>query len=250
LCLYALGTNSGIKRVCAGDHGEKEPDLRHVAERYILKDYLRAATSLVANAIFASRQTAIWGEATTTCASDSTLFGTWQGNYLARFHPRYKKTGVLVFWHVEKRAVCVYSQLKSCASSEAAAMLQGLLSHNTEMKIERHYVDTNGQSEVAFGFCRILGFELMPRFKNIYAQKLYLPDEASSELYPNLKPVLKGAINWELISRHYESLIKYASALKNGLVDAEILLRRFTANPPTDSVYSAMAELGRSVRTT
>jgi len=26
-------------------------------------------------------------------------------------------------WHVEKGAVCVYSQLKSCSSSEVAAMM-------------------------------------------------------------------------------------------------------------------------------
>jgi TnpA family transposase len=249
LCLYALGTNSGLKRMSAGDHGESYSDLRYVAERYLLKDYLRAAISQVANAVFASRQTSIWGETSTTCAADSTLFGTWDGNLLARWHPRYKEKGVLVYWHVEKKAVCVYSQLKSCASSEAAAMLQGLLSHDTNLKIERQYVDTHGQSEVAFGFCRLLGFELMPRLKNIYAQKLYLPHSESASDYPNLQPVLTRAINWQLISEHYESLVKYATALRGGWVEADILLRRFGANPPANSVYAAMAELGKAVKT-
>jgi TnpA family transposase len=251
LCLYALGTNSGLKRISNSDHGENYDDLLYVRQRYILKDYLRAATSQVANAIFAARQPLIWGETSTTCASDSTLFGTWDGNLLARWHPRYKEKGVLVYWHVERKAVCVYSQLKSCASSEAAAMLQGLLSHQTELSIERHFVDTHGQSEVAFGFCRLLGFELMPRLKNIYAQKLYLAqaEAKTDELYPNLAPILKRAIKWELISEHYESLVKYAIALKNGLVEAEVLLRRFTSNAPSQSVFAAMAELGKAVKT-
>ena len=42
--------------------------------------------------------------------------------------------------------------------------------HCTEMKVEKQFVDTHGQNEVAFGFCHLLGFGLMPRLKNIYAQ--------------------------------------------------------------------------------
>jgi TnpA family transposase len=251
LCLYGLGTNSGLKRVSNGYHGESYDDLTYVRQRYILKDYLRAAINQVANAIFAIRKPAIWGEDSTTCASDSTLFGTWEGNLLARWHPRYKEKGVLVYWHVEKKAVCIYSQLKSCASSEAAAMLQGLLSHQTSLSLQHHFVDTHGQSEVAFGFCRLLGVELMPRLKNIYAQKLYLAEgEADeAELYPNLAPILKRAINWDLISEHYENLVKYSIALKNGLVEAETLLRCFTSSAPSHSVFAAMAELGKAVKT-
>jgi TnpA family transposase len=41
------------------------------------------------------------------------------------------------------------------------------------MEIDRQYVDTHGQNTVAFAFCRLLGFELMPRLKNINKQKLY-----------------------------------------------------------------------------
>lgn len=33
------------------------------------------------------------------------------------------------------------------------------------MEVERQFVDSHGQSEVAFAFCRLLGFELMPRLR-------------------------------------------------------------------------------------
>jgi TnpA family transposase len=33
-------------------------------------------------------------------------------------------------------------------------MLEGLLRHGTEMEVEKNYVDTGGQSEVGFAFCR------------------------------------------------------------------------------------------------
>jgi TnpA family transposase len=49
-----------------------------------------------------------------------------------------------VYWHVEKHAACIYSQLKTVASSEVAAMLEGLLRHGTEMDVEKNYVDSGG----------------------------------------------------------------------------------------------------------
>ena len=41
-------------------------------------------------------------------------------------------------------------------------MIEGVLRHCTEMDVDRHYVDSHGQSEVAFAFCQLLGFELLP----------------------------------------------------------------------------------------
>ena len=73
-------------------------------------------------------------------------------------------------------------------------MLQGLLRHNTTMTVEKNYVDTHGQNEIAFAFCRLLGFELMPRFKRIGEQRLYLPHNGLKHEYPNLKLVLTRAI--------------------------------------------------------
>ena len=32
-------------------------------------------------------------------------------------------------------------------------MIEGVLRHCTEMSVEKHYVDSHGQSEVAFAFC-------------------------------------------------------------------------------------------------
>jgi hypothetical protein len=71
LCLYGLGTNTGLKRISGGDHGESYRDLLYVRRRFIQKEQLRRAIAAVANAIFRSRLAHIWGEGTTACASDS-----------------------------------------------------------------------------------------------------------------------------------------------------------------------------------
>ena len=33
----------------------------------------------------------------------------------------------MIYWHVEKNSICIYSQLKTCSSSEVAAMIEGVL---------------------------------------------------------------------------------------------------------------------------
>jgi hypothetical protein len=72
LCLYGLGTNTGLKRMAAGNGDVTAKDLLYVRRRFISCDHLRNAIARVVNAIFlAVRLSAIWGDATMTCASDS-----------------------------------------------------------------------------------------------------------------------------------------------------------------------------------
>lgn len=249
LCLYGLGSNTGLKSMCAGLDGDKETDLRYVKKHYIHREHLRNAIAEVVNATLAMRKTAIWGEGTTACASDSKKFGSWDQNLMTQWHIRYGGRGVMIYWHVEKKSVCIYSQLKTCSSSEVAAMIEGLLRHCTDMKVKKNYVDTHGQSEIAFAFCRLLGFELMPRIKRIGEKKLYLPFSAQRQDYPNLQPILTKAINWELIRQQYDQMIKYATALRLGTAEVDTILRRFNRATLQHPTQRALNELGKAVKT-
>lgn len=102
------------------------------------------------NAIFAVRTPDLWGAATTACASDAKQCGAWEQNLLTEWHARYGGPGIMVYWHVEERSVGIYSQLKACSSAAGAAMIAGVFRHETDMDIEKTYVDTHGQSEAGF----------------------------------------------------------------------------------------------------
>lgn len=249
LCLYGLGSNMGLKRICAGIDGNQETDLRYVKKHYIHREHLRNAIAQVVNATLSVRQTAIWGEGTTSCASDSKKFGSWDQNLMTEWHIRYGGRGVMIYWHVEKKSACIYSQLKTCSSSEVAAMIEGLLRHCTDLKVKKNYVDTHGQNEMAYAFCRLLGFDLMPRLKRIGEKKLYLPWSNQKQNYPNLQPVLTKAIDWELIRQQYDQMIKYATALRLGTAEADTILKRFSAKALQHPTQRALNELGRAVKT-
>ena len=249
LCLYGLGTNTGLKRMASSMLGISYRDLLYTRRRFITKDYLRAAIAAVTNETFNIRRPDIWGEATTSCASDSKHFGAWDQNLMTEWHARYCGRGVMIYWHVEKNSACIHSQLKRCSSSEVAAMIEGVLHHCTDMEVTRQYVDSHGQSDVAFGFCSLLGFELLPRLKRIHAQKLYRPEAGRPQDYAHLKPVLTRAINWELIRQQYDQMVKYATALRLGTAETESILRRFTRTNIQHPTYQAICELGKAKRT-
>jgi TnpA family transposase len=246
--VYGLGTNAGLKRVGNGN-GISYKELLNTRRLYIDKESLRAATRRVINATLAVRRSDVWGENTSSVAADSKKLAAYDQNLMTEWHSRYGGRGVMVYWHVEKKALCIYSQLKRCSSSEAASMIEGVLRHGTDVDVERQYVDTHGQSEVAFAFCRLLGFALLPRLKAIASQKLYLPEVGTGASYPNLTPCLTRPIDWDLIRTQYDEMVRYATALREGTADAEAILRRFTRANQKHPTYRALAELGKAAKT-
>jgi TnpA family transposase len=229
--------------------GATAKDLAYVRRRYISADALRQAIAMVSNGTLAARDAKIWGEGTTACASDSKHFGAWDQNLTTQWHVRYGGRGVMIYWHVDRNSLCIHSQLKSPSSSEVASMIEGVVRHCTEMEVDRQYVDSHGQSTVAFAFCRLLGFHLMPRLKAIHAQKLSRPDVGQPDAYPNLRAILTKPIDWELIRQQYDQLVKYVTAVRLGTAETESILRRFVKSNIQHPTYKAFSELGRAIKT-
>ncbi|CAM5562044.1 transposase (plasmid) [Streptomyces viridifaciens] len=248
LIAYAYGTNSGISSVAAGEHGHSEEDLRYTARRYFTALGLKAAGVEVAGATFAARQETVWGQGTTTVASDSTHFKAWDRNIFTEWHSRYGGRGVLVYWHIEKGSMAIHSQLLNCTASEVAAAIEGMMRHATTMKAEGNYVDSHGQSEIGFGLTRLLGYDLLPRIKQINKVKLYRPGREDEDIYERLADAMTRPIRWDVIENNYDQLIKYATAIRVGTASTEAILRRFTRTA-SHPVYQAMLEVGRAQKT-
>jgi TnpA family transposase len=238
-----------LKRLGSGEHGESYRDLIYVRQRFITRDALRAAITQVVNSLLAVRLPQIWGEGTTACAADSKKFSAWDQNLLTEWSVRHREPGIMIYWHVERKAACIYSQLKNCTSSEVAAMITSVIRHCTEMSVQRQYVDSHGQSEVAFAFCNLLGFQLLPRLKGVHRQKLYRPEAGKPDTYPHLQPILTRPIKWELIEQQYDQIVKYVTAVRVGTADPEAILRRFTRGAGQHPTYQALAEVGKVYKT-
>jgi len=248
LAIYGYGTNTGLRAVAAGAHTHAEEDLRYVRRRYLTLEAARQIAVQIANATFAVRAEAVWGAGSTAVASDSTHVAAFDQNIFTQWHSRYGGRGVLIYWHVERDSMAIHSQLISCTASEVAVMVEGAIRHGTTMDVAGNYVDSHGQSEIGFGITRLLGFDLLPRIKQINKVKLYRVAAGETDTYPGLSAAMTRPIRWDLIAQQYDQMIKYATAIRVGTATTEAILRRFTrtAAHPT---YQAMLELGRAQKT-
>lgn len=251
LNIYGIGSNTGLKRVSGfGEGQELIETLRYVKRRFINCQNIRFAIQDLVNAIHKLRDPKTWGISTTSCTSDSKKVSVWDQNLLVEWHARYGGRGVMIYWHVDKKGLCIHSKLKTCSSSEVGAMIQGILHHDTDMNIREISVDTHGQSVIGFGFSELFQFDLLPRIKNINKQKLYCSSKPKKEEYPNLTDALASeTIHWNIIRQHYRDAVRHAAALKIRTVDPDVMMRRLSADNKGNPVYQALTEIGKAART-
>lgn len=193
------------------------------------------------------RNPKIWKSISTAFAADSKQFGCYVQNLMSQWSPRHHNNGVMIYWHVNDQYICVYSQLKTCTSSEVASMLQGVISQETDVDIEYQCVDSNGKSELGFALSYLQKFDLLPRYKSIGNQTIYLPSDNFQ--VRNINEITTRSINWQLIEEQYIEMIKYTVALKIGMCTAETVIRRFARTNYQHPTYKAFMELGKAVKT-
>ena len=249
LSLYAIGTNTGLKGISIANPDVNETDLHYVKRRCINPTNVKLAIREVINAVIGIRDPTIFGTATTTVACDSKKLNSWDQNLMTEWHGRYRGHGIMVYWHVDTNALCIHSQSKTCTSSEVGSMIKGILEHSTKMDLNAAYVDTHGQSTIGFGIGRLVKFELLARLKNIHKQKLYMVSDADKQLYTNLTAILKDSIQWKHIEADYHEAVKHIVALKLGLVEADVFVKRFSKDNYKHPAYKALCEIGKAAKT-
>lgn len=251
LSTFGIGSNTGLKRMSGlGETQESYDNLRYVKRRFITCQNVRFAIQDVVNAIHIIRDPKVWGIGTTSCASDSKKISVWDQNLLVEWHARYGGRGVMIYWHVDKKGLCIHSMIKSCSSSEVGSMIHGVLHHDTLMDISELSVDTHGQSVIGFAFSELFSFDLLPRIKNINKQKLFCSSKSKKDSYTNLTDALASEIiQWNKIRQYYREVVRYAAALKMRTVEPDVLMKCLSADNKSNPVYQALMEIGKASRT-
>jgi hypothetical protein len=163
----------------------------------------------LANATFAARQQAIWGEGSIAVASDSTHVGAFDQNIFTQWYSRDGGRGVLIYWHVERGSVVIHSQRLDCTASEVAVMVEGAMHHGTAMQVEGNYVDSHGQSEIGLGITRLLGVRPASQDQEDQRGAAVRPAVGEPDAYPRLARTLTRPIRWSLIAEQYDMMLRY-----------------------------------------
>jgi TnpA family transposase len=130
---------------------------------------------------------------------------------------------------------------------DATHVLDGLLYHGSDLKIEEHYTDTAGFTDHVFALCHLLGFRFAPRIRELADKRLYVPGKPGQ--WPALAPLIGGSLNLKLIEQQFLELVRLAASIKQGTVTASLILRKLGSYPRQNSLALALRELGRIERT-
>ncbi len=130
---------------------------------------------------------------------------------------------------------------------DSTYVLDGLLYHESDLRIEEHYTDTAGFTDHVFALMHLLGFRFAPRIRDLGETKLYVPQGVQA--YPTLRPLIGGTLNIKHVRAHWDDILRLASSIKQGTVTASLMLRKLGSYPRQNGLAVALRELGRIERT-
>jgi TnpA family transposase len=130
---------------------------------------------------------------------------------------------------------------------DSTYVLDGLLYHESDLRIEEHYTDTAGFTDHAFALMHLLGFRFAPRIRDLGDTKLYVPSRETD--YPALKAMIGGTLNIKHLRAHWDEVLRLATSIKQGTVTASLMLRKLGSYPRQNGLAIALREFGRIERT-
>ena len=73
--------------------------------------------------------------------------------------------GVLFYTHVSDQYAPFHTKVINVGVRDATYVLDGLLYHESDLRIEEHYTDTAGFTDHVFALMHLLGFRFAPRIR-------------------------------------------------------------------------------------
>src|ERR1035437_8444602 len=180
-----------MAEACPGSTYQKLDTLRawHISD----DTYAKALAELV-NKQHREPFAAHWGTGTTSSSDGQHFKVGGQGKHTGHVNLRYgTEPGVTIYTHISDRYAPFHTKVITAPVRDATHVLDGLLYHESELRIEEHYTDTNVFTDHVFALCPFLGFRFAPRIRDLPEKNLYVPDQSKN--YPALACVIGEKLN-------------------------------------------------------
>jgi len=152
-----------------------------------------------------------------------------------------------LYTHLSDQFALYHAKAVNVGVRDATYVLDGLLYHESDLRIEEHYTDTAGFTDHVFALMHMLGFRFAPRLRDLGETRLYVPKQ--SPAYTALKPMIGGTLQIKSIRAHWDEVLRLATSIKQGTVTASLVLRKLGSYPRQNGLAVALRELGRIERT-
>ena len=244
--ILADAINLGLSKMAECCPGTTYARLSWLQAWHIRDETYAAAQAALVNAQSGQAFANHWGKGTTS-SSDGQNFRTgWQGQVLGQVNLKYgQEPGVQFYTHISDQYAPFHSKVISANVRDATHVLDGLLYHESDLRIEEHYTDTAGFTDHVFALMPMLGYRFAPRIRDLADKRLYI---GTAKAYPTLDCLIGGNINQKLIRTHWDEILRLATSIKQGSVTASLMLRKLGSYPRQNGLAVALRELGRIER--
>ncbi len=122
---------------------------------------------------------------------------------------------------------------------DSTYVLDGLLHHESDLRIEEHHTDTAGFTDHVFALMHLLGFRFAPRIRDLGDTKLYVSKGKAK--YETLKAMIEGTLNLKAIRTHWNEILRLSTSIKQGAATASLMLRKLGSYPVRMDLRSLFA---------
>jgi len=127
-------------------------------------------------------------------------------------------------------------------------VIDALCSHETDLNIQEHFVDTNGFTTHVFALCAMLGFRFAPRIRDVLVQRLYTVGPPEDD-YGAVEQLLRGRANQRLIAENWDEVLRVAASIRHGTVSAALIMRKLAASQRQNQIARVLNEIGQLEKT-
>jgi TnpA family transposase len=246
--ILADAINLGLTKMAEACPGTTYAKLSWLQAWHIRDETYSAALAELVNAQFRQPFAELWGDGTTS-SSDGQNFKTGsKAQSTGHINPKYgSDPGRTFYTHISDQYAPFHAKVVNVGLRDSTYVLDGLLYHESDLRIEEHYTDTAGFTDHVFALMRLLGFRFAPRIRDLGETRLYIPK--GKIVYDALKPMIGGALNFKQIRDHWDEILRLAASIKQGTVTASLMLRKLGSYPRQNGLAVALRELGRIERT-
>lgn len=190
-----------------------------------------------------------WGSGKTSSSDGQNFKVGGHGGQTGQVNLRYGTSpGINFYTHISDQYAPYHIKAITSTIRDATHVLDGLLYHESELRIEEHYTDTNGFTDHIFALCPPLGFRFSPRIRDLKDKNLYVPDDSKN--YPSISNFLgERIINQKIILSQWPEYLRLVTSIKQGTITASLMLRKLASYPRQNGLALALREIGRIERT-
>jgi predicted phosphatase len=173
--ILADAINLGLTKMAESCPGTTYAKLAWLQAWHIRDETYSAALAELVNAQFRHPFAEHWGEGVTS-SSDGQNFPTGsKAESTGHINPKYGSSpGRTFYTHISDQYAPFHTKVVSVnvGLRDSTHVLDGLLYHESDLRIEEHYTDTAGFTDHIFAIMSLLGFRFAPRIRDLFTKPL------------------------------------------------------------------------------